>query len=165
MEPLESTSIHLVQAGLGRLIDMFPTRDFDPVIIDDYNRRTVFEFESIRDFLILHYFATERDDSDFWNYCRNMEIPDTLQYKFEQWRAHGRFHRSDDELFTAPSWIQVFIGQRILPRECHGIAKVLTRADVEDYLAHVNGALNQAVSRMPTHREFVDRYCPWKEAA
>ena len=72
---------------------------------------------------------------------------------------------NEDELFTTPSWIQVFIGQRILPRECHGIAKVLTKADVEDYLARINGALNQTVSRMPTHRAFVDRFCPWKEAA
>ena len=163
MEPLESTSIHLVQAGLGRLIDLFPTRDFNQVDIDAYNQRTHFEFDSIRDFLILHYCATERDDSEFWNYCRTMDIPDSLRQKLDLWSSQGRFFRNEDELFTTPSWIQVLIGQRIVPRECHGIAKLLTQSDVADYLAKVHGLLTQAVARLPAHREFVDRTCRWKE--
>jgi len=163
MEPLESTSIHLVQAGLGRLIDLFPTTDFTQSDIDEYNRRTHFEFDSIRDFLILHYCATERDDSDFWNYCRTMEIPDSLQYKFDLWRAHGRFYRNEDELFTTPSWIQVFIGQRVIPNDCHGMAKVLSKEDAADYLMRINGHLSQVVAKMPTHRDFVTKRCPMRE--
>lgn len=163
MEPLESTSIHLVQAGLGRLIDLFPTRDFNAVDTEVYNQRTHFEFDSIRDFLILHYFATERDDSPFWDYCRTMDIPGSLQEKLDLWATQGRFFRNEDELFTTPSWIQVLVGQRVLPRECHGIAKLLTRPDVEDYLARVHSLLDQAVARMPGHREFVDRHCGLKE--
>ena len=162
MEPLESTSIHLVQAGLGRLIDLFPTRDFNRVDIDVYNQRTHFEFDSIRDFLVLHYHATDRDDSDFWNYCRTMEIPDSLQHKLDLWNTQGRFFRNEDELFTTPSWIQVLIGQRVVPRECHGIAKLLNQADVSDYLAKVHGLLTQAVAKLPAHREFVERTCPLK---
>lgn len=165
MEPLESTSIHLVQSGIGRLIDMFPSREFNPVDIDEYNRQTDFEFESIRDFLILHYNATERDDSDFWNYCRTMSIPDTLQHKYDLWKAHGRFFRSDDELFTTPSWVQVLVGQRVLPDEAHGIAKLLKRSDVEDYLQKINGFLMQTVAKMPDHREYIDKTCRWKKSA
>jgi tryptophan 7-halogenase len=164
MEPLESTSIHLVQAGLGRLIDLFPTRDFHQVDIDVYNQRTHFEFDSIRDFLILHYHATERDDSPFWDYCRTMEIPDSLQHKLDLWRSQGRFFRNDDELFTIPSWVQVLIGQRVLPSDCHGVAKLLGKPDVEDYLSRINGFLNKAVEQMPTHREFIDRSCRMREA-
>ncbi len=159
MEPLESTAIHLVQSGLGRLLDLFPTREFRQVDIDVYNERTHFEFDSIRDFLILHYCATERDDSDFWNYCRTMDIPDSLQHKLDLWRSQGRFFRNDDELFTTPSWVQVFIGQREVPGECHGIAKLLNESDVKDYLNKVNGYLSQTVAKMPTHREYVDRNC------
>ena len=164
MEPLESTSIHLVQAGLGRLIDLFPTRDFHQVDIDVYNQRTHFEFDSIRDFLILHYHATERDDSPFWDYCRTMEIPDSLQHKLDLWRSQGRFFRNDDELFTIPSWVQVLIGQRVLPSDCHGVAKLLGKPDVEDYLSRINGFLKKAVAQMPTHREFIDRSCRMREA-
>jgi tryptophan halogenase len=162
MEPLESTSIHLVQAGLGRLIDLFPTRDFRQVDIDVYNERTDFEFDSIRDFLILHYYATERTDSDFWNYCRTMDIPESLQHKLDLWRSQGRFFRNEDELFTTPSWVQVLIGQREVPQECHGIAKLLTERDVGDYLAKINGYLTQTVNKMPTHRQYVDRHCAVK---
>jgi len=161
MEPLESTSIHLVQSGLGRLIDLFPTRDFNQADIDEYNTRTDYEFESIRDFLILHYHATERDDSEFWNYCRTMSIPDSLQNKYDVWNTQGRFFRFDEELFTTPSWVQVFLGQRVVPRDCHGIAKLLTESDVRDYLQRVNGILKQAVSQLPSHREFIDKTCAY----
>lgn len=163
MEPLESTSIHLVQAGLGRLIDLFPTKDFTQVDTDVYNERTHFEFDSIRDFLILHYNATERDDSDFWNYCRTMDTPDSLKHKIDLWRSHGRFFRNDDELFVVPSWIQVLVGQNIVPEDCHGMAKVLSKADVEDYLGKISTFLNKTVDTMPTHREYVDKSCPMQE--
>jgi tryptophan halogenase len=163
MEPLESTSIHLVQSGIGRLIDLFPTRDFNPADIDEYNLRTDFEFESIRDFLILHYHATERDDSDFWNYCRTMSIPDSLQHKYDVWNSQGRFFRFDEELFTTPSWVQVFLGQRVVPKDCHGIAKLLTADDTRDYLKRVNGILTQAVSQLPTHRDYINQTCAYRE--
>ncbi len=165
MEPLESTSIHLVQAMLGRLIDLFPTQEFSQIDIDEFNARTDFEFESIRDFLILHYNATERDDSEFWNYCRTMEIPDTLKHKIDLWKSHGRFFRNEDELFTIPSWVQVFIGQRVVPNDCHGMAKVLNKADAEDYLTKINGFLTQTVDKMPDHREYIDQTCRWREAS
>lgn len=159
MEPLESTSIHLVQSGISRLIDMFPTVAFSQRDIDEYNRRTVFEYETIRDFLILHYKATQRNDSEFWRYCRDMAIPDTLQHKFDMWESHGRFYRSEDELFTSASWIQVFLGQNIVPKDCHGIAKVLGRAEVTDYLDQIDGFLTKAVDQMPTHNEYIANTC------
>ena len=165
MEPLESTSIHLVQSGLSRLIDLFPTSDFSQPDIDEYNLRTHFEFDQIRDFLILHYHATERDDSDFWNYCRTMDIPDSLKHKWDLWKSQGRFFRNEDELFTIPSWVQVFIGQRVIPESCHGIAKLLREADVQDYLDKINGFLTQTVTKLPDHREYIEKTCPWREAS
>ena len=143
------------------MIDLFPTRDFNQADIDEYNTRTDYEFESIRDFLILHYHATERDDSEFWNYCRTMSIPDSLQNKYDVWNTQGRFFRFEEELFTTPSWVQVFLGQRVVPRDCHGIAKLLTESDVRDYLQRVNGILKQAVSQLPSHREFIDKTCAY----
>jgi tryptophan halogenase len=163
LEPLESTSIHLVQSGLGRLVDLFPTRDFAQIDIDTYNYRTHFEFDSVRDFLILHYYATERDDSDFWNYCRTMEIPESLQHRFDMWRAHGRFFSNEDDLFQTRSYIQVFLGQHIVPNDCHGMAKVLSKEDAQDYLNKVNSLLMQAVGQMPDHRDFVKTFCPIRE--
>ncbi|MEQ3696753.1 MAG: tryptophan halogenase family protein [Pseudomonadales bacterium] len=158
MEPLESTSIHLVQSALSRLIDLFPTRSFSAADIAEYNQRTHFEYDTIRDFLILHYKATTRDDSEFWNYCRNMSIPDTLQNKFDLWQSHGRFFRNDDELFTQMSWVQVLLGQNIVPDDCHPIAKSLTREQVQGYSADIRRILLQTVDQMPSHADFIAQH-------
>lgn len=163
LEPLESTSIHLIQLAIGYLVDFFPDRDFNPMNEIEFNRLTALEYERIRDFLILHYHATERDDSEFWNYCRTMSIPDSLQHKYDVWNSQGRFFRFDEELFTTPSWVQVFLGQRVVPKDCHGIAKLLTADDTKDYLKRVNGILKQAVSQLPTHREYINQTCAFRE--
>ncbi len=162
MEPLESTSIHLVQSGVSRLIDMFPTGDFSRVDIDEYNARTHFEYDTIRDFLILHYHANQRGDSEFWRYCANMGIPDSLKHKIDLWKAHGRFYRNDLELFTSASWVQVFLGQNIIPNDCHGIAKVLTAAQIEDYMGNIDNYLSQAVEKMPGHAEYLEKNCRYR---
>ena len=164
MEPLESTSIHLVQSGISRLIDMFPTRDFSSVDIDEYNTRTHFDYDTIRDFLILHYHANQRDDAEFWRYCANMTIPDSLQARMELWQAHGRFYRNDLELFTSSSWIQVFLGQNIVPRDCHGIAKVLASHQIEDYMGNIDRYLTQVVDKMPLHAEYIENHCRYRHA-
>ncbi|MFM6931879.1 MAG: tryptophan halogenase family protein, partial [Novosphingobium sp.] len=116
LEPLESTSIHLIQANISKLIALFPDKDFDPATIAEFNRISTIETERIRDFIILHYKATERDDTPFWNYCRTMDVPDTLQRKMDLWMANGRIFREDEELFAEESWIQVFLGQGMIPR-------------------------------------------------
>lgn len=160
MEPLESTSIHLVQSAISRFVDMFPTKDFPQVEIDEYNARTHFEYDTIRDFLILHYKATERNDSEFWNYCRTMSIPDSLEHKFDLWKSAGRFYRNHDELFTQMSWVQVFLGQRVIPNDCHAIAKGIEKDQYQKYVGSINKVLNQAVEQMPTHDDFIKQHIP-----
>ncbi len=122
MEPLESTSIHLIQEGVSRLLSFFPDQGFDQADIDEFNRQSLQEFEQIRDFIILHYHATKRSDSEFWNYCRNMDIPETLQQKLDLFRSNGRVYRINGELFAEASWFQVMFGQGLRPRGYHPLA-------------------------------------------
>ncbi len=119
MEPLESTSIYMIQSGIARLINLMPDRSFSPVLIERYNKQAAFECERIRDFLILHYFATERRDSPFWQYCSSMEIPAQLADNIRLFRDSGRFFRDAEEMFAITSWVQVMLGQHILPRNYH----------------------------------------------
>src|SRR5438309_3380306 len=109
LEPLESTSIHLVQSGIARLMTLFPTRNFDPVEIERFNEQTLQEYIDIRDFLVLHYKATERDDTEFWDYCRNIDLPDGVAYKIAMFRWNGRVFREHEELFTETSWLSVLV--------------------------------------------------------
>ena len=163
LEPLESTSIYLAQSGITRLLGLFPQRDFNPQLIERYNRESVFEYERIRDFLILHYHATERDDSAFWNLCRTMPIPDGLRETIDMFRTDGRYFRNGDDFFALPNWVQVMLGQGIVPQGYHPIVDEMPE---ERLLEHVEGTrtmLAHAVASMPTHQEWIDRY--WKAAA
>ena len=116
MEPLESTSIHLIQSSIARLTAFFPHGGFDQADIDEFNQHSHFEFDKIRDFLILHYHATERDDTPFWNYVRTMDVPESLTRKMALFNSNGRIFREGSELFAEPSWVQVMHGQRMAPK-------------------------------------------------
>jgi tryptophan halogenase len=159
MEPLESTSIHLIQVGVARLISLLPERGFSQPLIDRYNRQTTFEYERIRDFLILHYNATERDDTPFWNYCRTMAIPQPLKDNVELFRDSGRFYRENDELFAVTSWVQVMIGQRILPRGYHPLVDEFGAGELDEFVGGVKSLMERCVAAMPTHAEFIARNC------
>jgi tryptophan halogenase len=158
-EPLESTSIHVIQATIARLIAFFPDREFRQVDVDEFNRQCRFENERIRDFLILHYHATERDDSPFWDHCRTMAIPATLQHKLDLWRSAGRIVRTDNELFAEVGWLQVLHGQRVQARAHHPVADALDEADVAGYLADVERVIAACVEQMPSHAKFVAANC------
>lgn len=158
MEPLESTSIHLVQSGISRLLGMFPDKRFSQLEIDEYNRQCTFEFERIRDFIILHYYANERPEP-FWTACREMSVPPELTRKLELFRSSGRIYRESDELFTEMSWLMVMIGQGIKPEGHHPLAHVLTPEQLEEFLANVRTIIDRAVARMPSHREFIRQHC------
>ena len=160
LEPLESTSLHLVQSGIIRLIRLFPDLSFDPATIAEFNRQTDFEYERIRDFIILHYKATERDDTPFWNYCRTMEIPDTLQRKIDLWMANGRIFREDEELFAEESWIQVFIGQGLIPRGYDPQVDLKNDTQIAQYLGNIAEVIGKCVQVMPSHAEYVAKTCP-----
>jgi tryptophan halogenase len=159
LEPLESTSIHLVQTGITRLLNYFPDRDFNPVVIEQYNREAIAEYERIRDFLILHYNATERDDTPFWNYCRTMSIPETLQYKIDLFRTHGRIVYLGTDLFQGASWLAVMTGQGIWPERHEPLADAVEIGEVRRLLAGVRAGIRQTVERMPSQREYINKYC------
>lgn len=158
MEPLESTSLHLIQYGIMRLIALFPDKDMSPLLAEEYNELTGAEYERIRDFLILHYKATERDDSDLWRYCSSMSIPDRLQYKIDHFRTHGVIVSDERELFHNPSWIAVYLGQNIMPERAPALARMRTNVPVVDRLSAIRSAMKESVDAMPTHEAFLARY-------
>jgi len=159
MEPLESTSIHLVQSSLARLLALFPDRDFDPLAAREFNRITHAEHERIRDFLILHYHATTRDDAPLWRDCRAMAIPDTLQYKLDQFRSCGRTVAEPLELFQNPNWLAVMIGQEVWPARYDPLVDLRTNVDAPSRLAELRQVMEAVVTAMPTHAEYIDRHC------
>jgi tryptophan halogenase len=163
LEPLESTSIYLAQSGVTRLLSLFPKRDFNPLLAERFNRESAFEYERIRDFLILHYHATERRDTAFWDYCRTMSIPETLRETIALFRCDGRYFRNGEDFFALPSWVQVMVGQGIVPQGYHPIVDDMPEARLSEYVEGVRTTLASAVAAMPTHQEWIDRH--WKAAA
>lgn len=158
MEPLESTSIHLVQAGIARLLQLFPNAKSDPAVIAEFNRQTDFEWCAIRDFLILHYHANGRD-GDFWRHCRTMVLPDSLAHKLALFRGSGRLVREHEELFTELGWLQVLIGQGVLPGDYHPLANALSPEELTDFMQLARTHVDQVVARMPDHADFISRHC------
>jgi tryptophan halogenase len=159
LEPLESTSIHLIQTGITKLVSLFPERGFDPVVIREYNRQAREEMDSIRDFLVLHYHATERSGEPFWDYCRTMPIPDTLAYKLDLFRSSGRYPELGYDLFKLTSWVAVMIGQGIDPQRFDPMVESVAPRDVDRFLSGMRGVIAQTASAMPTHQQFIDRHC------
>ncbi|HJP68092.1 MAG TPA: tryptophan halogenase family protein [Sphingomicrobium sp.] len=159
LEPLESTSIHLVQSAAVRLVRLFPDAATDQATVEEFNRQCDFEWERIRDFIVLHYWANQRD-GDFWKYCRTMELPPTLQNKIDVWRSNGRVFREDDELFAEESWIQVFIGQDIMPRSYDPLVCIKSDPQIEQFLGNIAATIQRCVDVMPGHAEYVRKYCP-----
>jgi len=159
MEPLEATSILLIQTGIARLIDLFPDKSFDPVVTAEYNARTAGEYERIRDFLILHYHATKRDDSPFWDYCRWMSIPDSLQRKIELFRSRATVGLGDGETFTEASWVAIFIGQDILPKRYDPIIDGIDIGALQRGMEQRRIAIRRAAEAMPLQSEFISQNC------
>ena len=159
LEPLESTSIHLIHTAISRIIQFFPHAGFDAADIAEYNAQTQFEYERIRDFIILHYHATTRDDSPFWDHCRTMSVPETLQRKIDLFASNGRLFRENNELFAEPSWLQVMWGQRIRPRGFHPLAATRPAEEVRAYVDNVQNVIAKCVDVMPTHEQFIAEHC------
>jgi tryptophan halogenase len=162
LEPLESTSIHLIQSTIARLITFFPDRGFSATDVAEFNRQCDFEVERIRDFIILHYHATERDDTPFWNYVRTMDIPDTLRAKMDLWRSRGRIVRNDNELFAEVGWLQVLQGQRVPVEGHHPLADLMEEKEVADYLGDIASVIGQCVNQMPSHAAYIKARCAAK---
>jgi len=158
LEPLESTSIHLIQSAITRLLALFPDRSFAQADVEYYNATTAREYERIRDFLVLHYHATERDDSPFWRHCRTMPIPDTLAARLGLYRSHGRFFPAELDLFLEPSWIAVMEGQGVRPALPDPIAE-LRAEEMAQVLPRIRAAIGRAVDAMPRHARFIAEHC------
>ncbi len=159
MEPLESTSIHLIQRAILRLIRMMPLRAVSPADVAEFNDQQDQDMLQIRDFLILHYKATTRDDSPFWRQVRDMPIPDTLQHKIELFRETARVFRRNEELFAENSWVQVMMGQGIVPRAHHPIAEKLTDDELARLLKLLRDNVERTVAGLPDHAAYVAQYC------
>jgi tryptophan halogenase len=159
MEPLESTSIHLIQSGISKLLELFPYQGLSDVLVDRYNDQLAFEFDRIRDFLVLHYNATERDDTPFWRQCCDMAIPPELQAVIDLFRDSGRFFRNGNEMFAEISWIQVMVGQGILPQAWHPLVDNVPEAELQRFVDSVGQTISNCVDAMPPHQAFIDRFC------
>jgi len=157
IEPLESTSIHFVQSGISRLIALFPDLRFDPIERDEYNRQMHDLYEDVRDFIVLHYKATTRNDTPFWNQCRTMAVPDSLHRKMDLFRAKGRIFRDGTELFSNPSWVAVCLGQHVVPRDYEPAVDALDEQKVAAALDQMRRGYQDTAERLPTHGDFLRR--------
>ena len=165
MEPLESTSIHLIQRAVIRLIRMLPAGEISERDVAEFNDQMMADMIPIRDFLVLHYKATERRDSAFWRLCAGMEIPASLGHRIELFRETARVFRKNDELFVENSWVQVMMGQGIEPRTYHPIAAKLSDEELDRFLGALRRNIAQTVAGLPDHEDYVARYCGAKVPA
>ena len=158
MEPLESTSIHLIQRNIVRLLRMMPLREISEWDIEEFNGQADWDMEHIRDFLILHYYATDRRDSAFWRHCATMDVPETLTHKIRQFRETGRIFRRLDELFAENSWIQVMMGQGVTPEAYHPVAEKMSDEELNVFLTQLRDGVSKTVARLPSHDSYVRQY-------
>jgi tryptophan halogenase len=157
LEPLESTSIHFIQRGITMLLTLFPDRNFQSAEIDRYNKIIGADYERVRDFLVLHYSTTERND--MWSHCRNVSKPDSLQERIDLFQSHGRILREDFELFPAQSWLYVFVGQNIMPQSDDPLVDILDPKVVNDNLANIRDVVHKCAQAMPAHEDFIKQHC------
>jgi len=159
VEPLESTSIHLIQIAVTRLLQAFPFDGISEAMVDRFNDQSRRELEGIRDFIVLHYHLTERQDSTFWDYCRTMEIPDTLAQRMALFEEGAQAYQDADELFRIDSWVQVMLGQGLRPSGYHRVAQLMPADQLREALASLKANIGSAVGKMPTHQEFLREFC------
>ena len=159
LEPLESTSIHMVQTCIARLLALFPSAGFNQAEIDEFNNQTDFEFAAIRDFIVLHYYATARDDSEFWRQRREIKLPDSLAQKIALFRSGGRISRFNQELFDMPSWLQVMWGQGLRPAGHHPFADRLSARELDDLIEENHRHAVKVAGQTQEHAAFIEAHC------
>ena len=141
------------------LLLMFPFQGITKSVVNEYNEKLRREADCIRDFIILHYHVTERDDTDFWNYCREMSIPDSLQHRIDLFRETGRVFKPQDDVFAENSWVQVMMGQGITPEQYHPIVDMMSDVELKSFLQTIENNAKSLVSQLPSHADFVAHYC------
>jgi tryptophan halogenase len=145
--------------GVTRLMQLFPFAGIQPAMVAQYNEETRVELEKIRDFVVLHFHATQRDDSAFWRYCRTMEIPESLRRRIELFREAAHAYQGDGELFRVDSWTSVLLGQGIRPEHYHHAARTIDVEQLTRLLQEVRTSIAESVTKLPTQQDFIDRYC------
>ncbi len=155
IEPLESTSIHLIMTGIVRLMRLFPFDGIDQTAIDEYNEKLTSELNSIRDFIVLHYKVTNRRDSEFWRHCSSLEIPASLAHKIELFKETGRVFLDDGDIFRVDSWTQVMLGQGLMPKQYHRIVDEMNEKELAQFLNTIKQNVDHGVQRLPTHEQFL----------
>lgn len=158
IEPLESTSIHLIMTGIMRTMLLFPFEGIKQSLIDEYNNQLTAELEDIRDFIILHYKVGERNESGFWNHCCAMEVPDTLTQRIALFSETAQVFKKQDELFRVDSWVQVMLGQGIMPKSFHHAALQMPKSQLDDFLTNYHAGIKHYTSTMPTQKQFLSQY-------
>jgi len=159
IEPLESTSIHLIMSGIIRLLRLFPFEGVNQASVNEYNNKLDSELNAVRDFIVLHYKATQRNDSEFWQHCRTMEVPDSLTHKMDLFCQSGRVFLDDGDIFRVDSWTQVMLGQGMMPQQYHHIADIMNDQELEQFLNGLSASITKAVTQLPSHGEFISQYC------
>ncbi|MGN6364758.1 tryptophan halogenase family protein [Asticcacaulis taihuensis] len=159
LEPLESTSIHLVQVGISKLLAMFPKTGIEPAVVDQYNREMAAEYINIKDFLIAHYHVTEREETPFWQYCRHMSIPDSLRERLDLFQSVGQSAVRNVDLFKEVSWFSVLVGQGMTPRDYHPIADLISEDELKQRLAQVRSKIQKRVDSLMSHDAFIEAHC------
>lgn len=159
IEPLESTGLHLIQSAIAKLLGLFPSAGFEQADIDAYNEQLSVEMARIRDFIILHYKATEREDSEFWRFCKNMPVPEYLQKKIALYQANGRIYRQDNELFNETSWLAVMHGQGIKAQGYHPIVDTLPEDEIIRRMQHIELVIAKSASAMPMQADYIAKHC------
>ncbi|MDV6332196.1 tryptophan halogenase family protein [Asticcacaulis sp. 201] len=165
LEPLESTSIHLVQAGIAKLLALFPRTGIAQSVVDQYNRETIADYVNVKDFLIAHYKVTEREDTPFWRRCKHMSVPDSLTARLETFRATGQAAAQQWELFKEVSWFSVLAGQGLMPGDYHPVADVISDDDLRQRLGRLRSQVDQRVKGMMSHDDYIAKFCAAPKAA
>lgn len=155
IEPLESTAIHIIQQGIMQLVKYFPSYGINDLEVAEYNSYMATDYNEIKDFIILHYCQTEREDSPFWKFCKNMDIPDSLKAKMDLFKKTGRFIESKNQIF-GDSWLQVMIGQGLIPDLHHPLADELSEIELKDFLDKIEHDIQSKVQQLPSHHEYLN---------
>ena len=162
IEPLESTGIHLFQRGIIRLMQMLPQNEISTADIEEFNTQATAESNNIRDFIVLHYHLTERNDSEFWRYCKNMEIPESLAHRMKLFKETSRVFKKPDDLFGESSWVQVMLGQGLMPEQYHPIVDQMSDQELSNFLNTIKEGTKKQVKNWPNHWDFIQHYCKSK---
>jgi tryptophan halogenase len=161
LEPIESTSIHLIQRGIVRLLQLFPSRGIQQADIDEYNAQTEIDLRTIRDFIIMHYKINGRDTA-YWQDAAAMDVPESLRHRIELFRETGRVFRYQNELFAENSWVQCMLGQGLTPRAHHQSADLMGDEELRAFLDNISNRVRRTVAQLPKHQDYVRGYCPAK---